>query len=186
MRTAPVKTQISFEEYLDFEETSLERHEFVDGNLFIMAGGTARHALLKDAVQRLCYNAVLECGCALFTSDASLKTPSGIGYYPDVLFTCEPFSGKTRVFTAPCILVEVLSESTEHIDRGEKWQQYQTISSLEQYVLLSQDEPKAEVFSRNSDGSWRYELFSGTQHLPFPSIKFTLPLEELYRNFPAL
>jgi Uma2 family endonuclease len=97
-----------------------------------MAGGTARHAFLKDELHALCRLAVRQNSCASFTFDASLKTPSGIGYYPDVLFTCEPLSGKTRVFTAPCILVEVSSESTEHIDRGEKWQQYQTIPSLQQ------------------------------------------------------
>jgi Uma2 family endonuclease len=184
MRTAPVKTQVSFEAYLEYEATSLERHEFVDGHLFVMAGGTARHAFLKDAVSRLCYSAVRSAGCAVFTSDASLKTPSGIGYYPDVLVTCEPYAGKTRVFTAPCILVEVLSDSTEHIDRGEKWLQYQTIPSLEQYVLLSQDQPKAEVFGKNPDGSWCYELFSAPQSIPFSAIDFSLSLKDLYADLP--
>lgn len=184
MRSAPIKTQFGFEDYLEFEASSHLRHEFVDGNLFVMAGGTARHNFLKDELHALWRMATRQAGCSSFTSDASLKTPSGMGYYPDILLTCEPFSGKTRVFYAPCILVEVLSESTEHIDRGEKWQEYQSIKSLEQYVLLSQDRPKAEVFSRNPDGSWRYELFSGKQEVVFPSIGFTLSLEELYKDLP--
>jgi Uma2 family endonuclease len=184
MRTAPVKTQSSFEDYLEFENSSLERHEFVDGNLFLMAGGTARHVYIKEAFQRRCYDAVEACGCFSFTSDASLKTPSGHGYYPDILITCEKFSGQSRVFYAPCILVEVLSESTEHIDRGEKWRNYQAIPSLQQYLLLSQSEPSAELFSRNSDGSWRYELFFGKQNITLPSMNFTLSLEDLYHHLP--
>jgi Uma2 family endonuclease len=184
MRTAPVQTKSSFEDYLEFESVSLERHEFVDGNLFVMAGGTARHVFLKEAFQRKIYDAVRECGCFSFTSDASLQTPSGNGYYPDVLITCEKFSGSSRVFHAPCILLEVLSDSTEQIDRGEKWRNYQVIPSLEQYILLSQSEPNAEAFSRNTDGSWRYELYSGKQSLSLPKLKLTLALEELYRDLP--
>jgi Uma2 family endonuclease len=182
MRTAPVKTKSSFEEYLEFEAQSQVRHEFVDGNLFVMAGGTARHAFLKDEFYALSRVATRKCGCFAFTSDASLQTPSGNGYYPDVLITCENFTGNARVFYAPSILVEVLSDSTEHIDRGEKWRNYQAIPSLEQYILLSQSEPNAEIFSRNTDGSWRYELYSGKQSLVLPRIKWTLSLEELYRD----
>jgi Uma2 family endonuclease len=84
MRTAPVKTKSSFEEYLEFEAQSQVRHEFVDGNLFVMAGGTARHAFLKDEFYALSRIATRKCGCFSFTSDASLQTPSGNGYYPDV------------------------------------------------------------------------------------------------------
>jgi Uma2 family endonuclease len=185
MRSAPVKTQVSFEAYLEYEATSLERHEFVDGHLFVMAGGTARHAFLKDRLNALWRTAVRSRGYASFTSDVLFRTPNDTGYYPDVLVTCEPFAGKTRVFSAPCILVEVLSNSTEHIDRGEKWLQYQTIPSLEQYILLSQDQPKAEIFSKNPDGSWHYELFSAHQSIALPAIDFTLSLEALYADLPA-
>jgi Uma2 family endonuclease len=84
----------------------------------------------------------------------------------------------------PIVIAEVLSASTEVFDRGEKWQNYQTIPSLEQYVLLSQSEPLAEVYERQADGSWRYFFYSGQAKIHFPSISVNLPLELLYADLP--
>ncbi len=80
----------------------------------------------------------------------------------------------------------VLSSMAELLARGEKWQNYQTIPSLEQYVLLSQSEPLAEVYTRQADGSWRYQSFSGAAIISFPSISFELSLKTLYADLPAL
>ena len=185
MRSAPVKTALSFEQFLEFEVSSLERHEFVDGNLFVMAGGTLKHNFLKDELHSLWRVAARAVGCRSFTGDVITRLPNDTGYFPDVFVTCEAVNGSARVMTKPCIIVEVLSSSTEIFDRGEKWQNYQTIPSLEQYVLLSQSEPLAEVYTRQADGAWRYQSFSGAAIISFPSISFELSLKTLYADLPV-
>ncbi len=185
LRDTPVKSALSFEEYLEFEMRSLERHEFVDGNLFVVPGGTLRHNFVKDELHSLWRGAARMAGCRSFTGDVINRTPNDKGYYPDVFVVCEEINGAAKIMTKPCILVEVLSESTEIFDRGEKWQQYQTIPSLEHYVLLSQLEPIAEVFTRQSDNSWLYQKYVENDVIHFPSIAFDLSLKELYADLPS-
>ena len=184
LRDAPVKTELTFDEYLEFESLSLERHEFVDGNLFVLLGGTLRHNFVKDELHSLWRTAARAVGCRSFTGDVINRTPNDKGYYPDLFVVCEQVTGAARVMTKPCILVEVLSKTTEIVDRGEKWQHYQTIPTLEHYVLLNQNQAIAEVFSRQNDGSWRYQKYVGNDVIHFPSIKFDLSLEELYADLP--
>jgi Uma2 family endonuclease len=185
MRTAPVKTALTFEQFLKFEESSLERHEFVDGNLFVMAGGTDKqnHLILElTFALRLATRAA---GYRLYASDVLVRTPKEVGYYPDVFIARQDVDDSAREKRSPIIIIEVLSASTEIFDRGEKWQNYQTIPSLEQYVLLAQSEPFAEVYTRQSDGSWRYQSFSGAALIHFSSLDFDLQLENLYSDLPS-
>ncbi len=185
VRELPVQTAITFEEFLEFESRSQGRHEFVDGNLFVMAGGTDRHNILAILLTALLLNkALLKKGFAL-SNDVLVRTPSGKGYYPDVFVYFDQSLDSTRVKHRPAIIIEVLSESTEAIDRGEKWQAYQQIPSLEQYILLSQVEPIAEVFAR--DGTdWRYKKLEGDAVLPFPSLELEIVLASFYQNLPPL
>jgi Uma2 family endonuclease len=182
-RVSPVKTVATFEDYVRFETTSDVRHEFVDGNLFVMAGGLKRHNFVANRILIRLFDVAIEHGCYAYSSDVITKMPSGKGYYPDVLVTCDASLDTNRVVYRPNILIEVLSQSTEAIDRGEKWEQYQTIPSLEQYILLSQHEPVAEVFSRN-DGKWLYERFTDNEKLKFSSLEFEIVLSDLYQNLP--
>ncbi len=183
-REPPVKTQITFDDFLAFEATSQERHEFIDGNLFVMAGGTRKHNLLALMLISMLMQHALKQGFFIF-NDVVLKTPSGRGYYPDAYITRQTGDLQARVGDSPIIIIEVLSSSTEAIDRGEKWQAYQQIPSLEQYVLLSQVEPIAEVFSK--DGSeWRYKNLEGDAVLHFSGLDFKLVLSSLYEQLPPL
>ncbi len=185
VRDLPVKTQITFEDYLEFESTSLERHEFVDGNLFVMSGGTDRHNhLISRLIIRLFELAIAHNGF-LFQLDVLIRTISGKGYYPDLFVLFDTSLDSARVKHRPSFIVEVLSESTEAIDRGEKWQAYQQIPSLEQYVLLSQDAPIAEVFSRAENG-WHYQKLEQDELLKFPSLECEIILSSLYTNLPPL
>ncbi len=184
LREAPVKSELTFDAYLAFETQSLERHEFVDGNLFVVPGGTLRHNFIRDELHALWRVAARAADCRSFTGDV-INRINDRGYYPDLFVICEKINGSARIVTKPCILVEVLSKTTEIVDRGEKWQHYQTIPTLEHYVLLSQDEPVAEVFSRQNDGSWRYQKYVGSDVIQFPSIAFDLSLEELYADLPG-
>ena len=123
-------------------------------------------------------------GCYTFITDVITRMPSGKGYYPDVLVTCDSSLDSNRTVLRPSIIIEVLSVSTETFDRGEKWEQYQTIPSLEQYVLLSQHEPIAETFSRQGN-KWLYERLTANAELLFPSLEYGVVLSELYQNLPA-
>jgi Uma2 family endonuclease len=184
LRDAPVKTAMTFAEFLEFEERAGERHEFVDGNLFVMAGGTDRHNLIALLLISMVLQHALKCGYYTF-NDVLLETPSGRGYYPDVYFVQQNAQKQPRVQYHPTMIVEVLSESTEAVDRGEKWQAYQQIESLEQYVLLSQTAPVAEVFSRDGE-TWRYQKLEGDAALRLECIQFEVTLSGLYENLPPL
>ena len=183
IRDLPIKTQTTFEDFLAFESTSLERHEFVDGNLFVMSGGTDRHNhLISRLIIRLFEIAIAHNGF-LFQSDVLIRTTSGKGYYPDLFVLFDASLDSPRVKHRPSIIIEVLSSSTEAIDRGEKWQAYQQTPSLEQYVLLSQDEAIAEVFSRAETG-WHYQKLEQNELLKFPSLECEIFLSSLYTNLP--
>jgi Uma2 family endonuclease len=186
----PVRTATSFEEFLEFERSSPVRHEFIDGNLFVMAGGTDRHNQLAIRVLTRASLAVEGSDCLMYMADMLVRTPSGVGYYPDVFASREAVDG-ARVKHQPCFIAEVLSEpahghgaseSTEAIDRGEKLLNYAQFETLETYVLISQVTPQAEVYSRQPDGSWRYEVIKSGGVLRVPCIKLELPLEILYAN----
>ncbi len=185
LREAPVKTGTTFAEYVEFEQHLQTRHEFVDGNLFIMAGGTQRHNMLAGILYASLLTKVLAQGCRIFINDVILKTPNGRGYYPDIFVTCDSSIDSSRVTHRPNIIVEVLSNSTEVFDRGEKWEQYQKILSLEQYVLVSQNQTIVEVFLRQ-DEKWIYEHLTNNDILKFPSLEFELRLSDLYENLPAI
>jgi Uma2 family endonuclease len=183
-RAEPLQRAASFEEFLEFESHSQERHEFVDDNLFVRAGGTDRHNLIALLLHALIFRAARATGCWAYANDVLIKVPSGFGFYPDLFVVQDASHDEPRVKHHPSIIIEVLSESTEATDRGEKWQQYQTIPSLEMYVLLPQDQAGAEVFTRQNDGSWRYQKLNATASLEFPSLNLSVALDEMYRDLP--
>ncbi len=185
LREAPVKTGTTFDEYLVFEQKSLVHHEFVDGNLFVMAGKTQRHNMLAGILYAHLLPKVLAQGCRIFFNDVILKTQNGRGYYPDIFVTCDSSADSSRVTHRPNIIVEVLSNTTEVFDRGEKWEQYQKIPSLEHYMLISQNEVVAEVYSREGE-KWIYEHFTNDAVLQFANLELEIKLSDLYQNLPAI
>lgn len=178
-RPNPVR-RTTFAEFLELEAESQVRHEFVDGFMFAMAGGTDYHARLSGRFFRLIFDAAEEKGCLAFTENMILKAGTG-SYYPDVFVTCdEPLDGSTYKKTA-CLVMKVLSNSTEAIDRGEKLQNYQKLSSLKAYVLVSQGEKRVEMFTRMDDGGWRYQALE-EGHIQLPCLNLSISLDELYRG----
>lgn len=150
----------TYDEYLTFERDSEMKHEFVDGEIYAMAGGSLRHSALASRI-----SAALESArpsdCIAFQSDMRLRVlATGRATYPDASMVCGPIQldpadpGGTTI-TNPSLLVEVLSPSTEEVDRGSKLEDYQRIPSLQEYVLVSQH-PRVEIYRRLSSGSWEY------------------------------
>jgi Uma2 family endonuclease len=123
----PSGTAASPEEYLRLEELSLERHEFVDGQMYGKAGGTTLHNRIAGLLYAKILGETADTDCEVFIENVKLRFPNGTFYYPDVMLTCESNDKDLRYRTQPCFIAEVLSESTEAIDRGEKLLRYRTI-----------------------------------------------------------
>jgi len=179
-RTAPVRTDLTFEEYLEAEEKSRDKHEFVHGQMFGLAGASDRHNRLAFRIATQLEAASQARGCTVYLLDLKVRTPDGPAYYPDVFVTFED-EEDAYVKRKPCLVVEVLSDSTEAIDRGEKLLNYQKFGSLQGYVLLSHDLPRAEVYRRVEDG-WRYEVVEAGDTLRLPCVGLELPVDALYEG----
>jgi Uma2 family endonuclease len=164
MGEAAETLRMSAEDYLVWERDQLDKHEYHLGEVFAMAGGSQRHNSLSGAMVAELRAAVRGKGCHVFTSDQRLAAPIGKRYlYADVSVVCgmvEAEPGATDVVTNPRVVVEVLSRSTERYDRGEKWEAYQRIPSLSDYLLVAQGTVRVEHYQREVDGSWRYRVLS--------------------------
>jgi Uma2 family endonuclease len=169
-------------EYLTFERASTERHEFVDGEIFAMSGGTSEHSAIGHNVQRELGNALLERPCQVHTADLKIKAGASF-YYPDASVICGPpllADGARDAALNPCLIVEVLSDSTERHDRVGKFAAYRTIPTFADYVLVSQTEVLVEHFHRLPDGTWAYRALGPGEQLDLPAHGCSIPVDRLY------
>lgn len=154
MSTAPRK-RLTPEEYLAIETASEFRHEFFDGEMFAMSGGSLWHNLVKDNFAFAIRNALEGRGCYVLTSDQRVKVDAtGLYTYPDVVVFCEKPRFEDEVhysLTNPRVIIEVLSDSTEAYNRGRKFAHYRTLPSLQEYLLVAQDHVSVERFVRQAD-----------------------------------
>jgi len=177
----PEARYMSVEEYLAFEETSTLRHEYVAGQVFAMSGVTVGHNRIMDNVVAA-FNGHFGNG-PCHASSAGIKVHVRIGqdecyYYPDVTVICYPTTGEEK-FVSPKLMVEVLSPSTENIDRREKAQNYRHVDSLEEYVIVAQKEREVTI-SRRSE-NWNSTIVKAPNAVAeFRSIGLALPLERIY------
>lgn len=181
----------SFADYLALEETSEVKHEYFDGEIFAMAGEKVVHGLIAANCIGELRSATKARGCRAYTSDVMVLTPTGLGTYPDLSIGCgEPRyeDDKERVLLNPQLIVEVLSESTEACDRGKKFDHYQSIESLREYVLVAQDRPHVDHFARQADDRWILTAYEGLEAaIEFPTLGRSIPMAEVYANveFPS-
>jgi Uma2 family endonuclease len=156
---------MSVEDYLAWERAEVEKHEYFDGEVFAMAGGSPRHNRLCTSVTAVLVNGV-QATCNVFSSDQRLRTRENRYVYADIVVVCGALEIEhSDVITNPMIVVEVLSQSTEQYDRGLKWDGYQSLTSLTDYVLVSQDRAHIEHFGRSPTGGWTYTAVSAGQSL---------------------
>jgi Uma2 family endonuclease len=151
------KLNYTYTEYLGFEASSNVKYEFLDGQIYAMAGGTPEHAALAAAVITLLGPQLRGGECRLYNSDLRVRTPTGLTTYPDVTVIRGPreIDGTDSLaITNPTLIVEVLSRRTEEYDSGDKFEHYKTFPSLREYVLVSHRERSVEVRLREEDG-WR-------------------------------
>jgi Uma2 family endonuclease len=177
----------TFADYLALERESETKHEFDEGEILAVAGGTAQHSALAVNVA-VALSSTRPTGCTVFQSDMRVRVvATGRATYPDVSMICGPIeydpedSARTTI-TNPVLVVEVLSITTEKGDRGNKWMHYQRIPSLQEYVLVSQ-EPRIEIYRRTNSGTWEYfELREGATRLASGP---TFDLSTLYADLPV-
>lgn len=158
MNAVPTPTRMTPQEYLDWESTQQEKHEYVGGQVYAMTGARLNHnRIALNAVTSL-RQALRGRPCEAFMSDVKLQIDAAQAfYYPDVIVTCDPrdlADGRALAVQYPWLVVEVLSDSTVAVDRGRKFEDYRQLPSLTHYLLAEQSRPYAELFRKNADGDW--------------------------------
>lgn len=186
MSRAAEKLSMSYAEYVAAESASACKHEWLGGEVFAMAGGTPEHAGLAMSVGAELRAALRDRPCRVFSADLRVKVEStGLSTYPDVSVVCgklETASDDPQAIVNPMVLVEVLSDSTEAYDRGEKFAHYRRIPSLREYVLLSQRERRIEVHRLNASGHWELHEAVGGESIELTSLGCRLTVDEVYRD----
>ena len=172
------------EDYLRGEQDSPIRHEYVAGQTYAMAGAGAAHNRISLNLAFHLRAATRGTPCAVFISDMKVRvTAHEAFYYPDVLLSCEPVD-KAALFTAaPCLIAEVLSPSTQAIDRREKLIAYRTLPSLRYYLLLEQERRRVEIHARQADGGWRHTIHEdGALAFDCDGQALRVTLDEIYED----
>jgi Uma2 family endonuclease len=174
---------MSAAEYLTWEPTQEERYEYWDGEVVAMSGGTRNHNRISGNFFRLLDDALLDRSCDVYIADVKVQVELGQKYfYPDVVVTCDKRDDDAQFVQFPCLIIEVLSPSTEAIDRGAKFGRYRQFTSLQEYVLVQADRTNVEVFRRNEQGQWVLSEYNLGDRLLLESIGVEIEIADLYRQ----
>ncbi len=179
------KRKLTPEEYLEIERKAEYKSEYFDGEIFAMAGARRNHNKIVGNLTGLVWQNLKGKDCEFYPSDMRVFVPkSGLYTYPDVVVVCGEPKFQDNVFDTllnPTLLIEVLSETTESYDRGKKFQHYRSIESLQEYVLVSQDEARIEKYVKRGDGFWLLSEAVGLDsEIEFASIECRISLAEVY------
>jgi Uma2 family endonuclease len=184
--------RITPEEYFAWEEGQEAKHEYFEGEVFAMSGGTTDHSKIATNIITLIDNHLGDGDCQVFNSDARIKIQASEKYvYPDVSVTCDERDRQTPQFNSyPRMIVEVLSPSTEAYDsstktlceRGKKFKLYQRSTSLVEYILVSAEEIEIEVFCKNDRSKWEVTNYAAGDTIKLESIGLTFAIERVYRG----
>ncbi|HEY9691860.1 MAG TPA: Uma2 family endonuclease [Oculatellaceae cyanobacterium] len=175
---------ISAADYLEGEKVSLIKHEYRNGYIYAMAGTSDAHDTVALNLLTLLRNHVRGTGCRTYTGNMKVNIDSAnTYYYPDAMVTCDQRDREFDYFKRyPCLIVEVLSPSTQAFDRSDKFADYAQLESLQEYVLISQDQIKVECFRRNSEGGWDAYTYTQGQEVNLASINFQCDITALYED----
>jgi Uma2 family endonuclease len=191
MSTLPQRSTLTPEEYLAMEREAEFKSEYFQGKIFAMAGALQPHNLIAANVIRVLGNQFLQRDCKVYPSDMRVKIRKiGKYTYPDVTVTCgkEVFEDDHRdTLLNPVVIFEILSHSTEARDRGEKFQHYQFIESLVEYILIAQNTVHVEQYVRQNDRTWLYSRYQNFEDIvKLESIGCELALKDVYLKVPNM
>ncbi|CAD5979455.1 putative protein sll0925 [Planktothrix tepida] len=173
---------LTVEDYLNAEANSQTRHEYVGGYVFAMAGASEEHNIIAGNIFALLRPHLRGSSCRVFVSDMKVKVQDDIFYYPDLLVTCNPQDNHRYFKTQPSLIIEVLSETTETTDRREKLMNYQTLDSLKEYVLVSQNQMQVEIYRQDDQGNWTIQILGQKDDLILESVGLTLTMAQIYED----
>jgi Uma2 family endonuclease len=167
------------EEYLQFEEKSPIKHEYIDGQVYAMAGTTDTHNIIGLNFTFIIRNHLRGSNCRVYFADVKVRLEKrNHFYYPDIIVTCD----ETATYKSfPKLIIEVLSDSTEAFDRGDKFNDYQTLESLEEYVLVNSKHQRVETFRRGEQGLWILQTYQ-QESFSLQSINLTASFRDLYED----
>jgi Uma2 family endonuclease len=176
--------QLTPEEYFLWEEKQLNKHEYIDGEVYAMSGGSVNHGRIAIKFSAM-FDAHLDnSGCITGNSDIRLNIVETNNYtYPDVSVTCdERDKTTTQYITYPCLIVEVLSDSTEAYDRGGKFRMYRKNPILQDYLLVSSTKIEMDLYHKNDAGDWLIINYKEGDTVELKSINLSFPIEQVYRG----
>lgn len=183
MGLAKTKRIVGIDEYIEGEELSEIRYEYIYGEVYAMAGASDTHNVIVGNIFGNLWTHLRNAKCQGFSENMKLKADQATFYYPDVMVACDEKPKSTFYREEPILLVEVLSPSTERTDRHEKLTVYKNIPSLQEYLIVWQDKIYIEIHRRQADNSWQTESYDEIDDsVKLNSIDFTLTLGEIYRR----
>jgi Uma2 family endonuclease len=185
------QTTMSPEAYLIWELEQDTKYEYEHGEVIAMTGGRLDHNEIAINLITLLRNHLRGKNCRVLGSDAKVLTPSGVYYYPDVVVSCDDRDRPARDFLQyPCLIAEVLSPSTESRDRGQKFRNYRSMATLQEYLLIDCDRPSIETYRRNQNNNWelihifneQLDFDTTNPEVYLASVNLRFPLADLYEN----
>jgi Uma2 family endonuclease len=182
------KTRMTVEQYFEFQENSEEKHEFDEGEVLAMSGGTPPHAQVAQNFLSAIWMRMRGKPCQPYGSDLRVRAGKSVRYvYPDGVVVCGPLEydaldPRRKTILNPLLIAEVLSKSTEGYDRGEKFARYREIESLQEYFLIDQTRPRVEAFLRR-ESNWTFTPVNGMdKSVPIASLGIEIPMSEIYER----
>lgn len=185
MIASPDKSYLTPEEYLQLEAASNSKHEYINGEIYAMAGATDTHVTIALNVAVMLRSHLRGSGCRVFISDMKVRIETkNRFYYPDVMVTCETKDRENSTYKQfPRLIIEVLSDSTEAFDRGDKFADYQSLPSLQEYVLINTKKVRIECFRRTEEGLWLLQFYKlEDSQFQLTSVDFTGKISDVYEE----
>lgn len=177
----------SVDEYLRMERQSEIKHEYVNGTVYALAGGTRANSIIAGNLVRALGNALEDSPCRVFDPDIKIRVSATIYRYPDVAVSCDerdaqPEDEDEEEIRFPTVIAEVLSPSTKRRDRTTKFDEYRTIATLREYLLIEPERMSVQVYRRADDGTWPVTAYQGGDTIALESLAVHIPVTALYRK----
>jgi Uma2 family endonuclease len=184
MVASPQLQWMSPQEYLEWEPMQQLRHEYIEGEVFAMTGGTKPHNRIAGNLYTALDSHLAQSSCEVYISDVKVQVTTANSYcYPDVVVTYDLRDRESNsIVQHPCLIVEVLSPSTEAYDRGGKFARYRQLETLQEYVLIDSEQIGVECFRRNEQGLWVLYPYATEDTITLTSVGLSLPVTALYRQ----
>ena len=180
---------VSVKDYLEGELVSPIKHEYRNGQIYAMAGASNPHVLIGLNLATLLRNHLRGSGCLVFMSDTKVRFETiNTFYYPDVAVSCDErdTTSIADFICYPSLIVEVLSPTTEAFDRGDKFADYRSLSTIKEYVLIGQQRMNVDCYRRDVEGRWVFSSYGDGDCLELARINFQCPISALYEDVPGL